>query len=189
MQEPSARLLARCREGDRQAFSQLAAQQQAYVYNLAYRIMGQAEEAADLAQEALIKAWQMLPSFRGDSRFTTWLYRVVVNLGINRLARLRREQQLADADALPAHEHPAWAANPQEIHDAAERREYIWSQVDTLPDKYRLVITLYYQHECSYEEIARILQLPVNTVKTHLARARQMLAGRLAGMEEVRNDL
>ena len=184
MQEPSAPLLARCREGDKQAFSQLAAQQQAYVYNLAYRIMGQAEEAADLAQEALVKVWQALPSFRGDSRFTTWLYRLVVNMGINRLAHLRREQHVADPDVLPAHDHSCWAASPQEIHDTAERRQFIWAQVDALPDKYRLVITLYYQQECSYQEIAEILQLPVNTVKTHLARARQMLAARLAGIEE-----
>mgnify|MGYP005851644065 CR=1 FL=1 len=184
MQEPSPPLLARCLEGDRQAFGQLAAQQQAYVYNLAYRIVGQAEEAADLAQDALIKVWQMLPSFRGDSRFTTWLYRLVVNLGLNRLAHLRREQSLPDVDDLPAHERPSWADNPQEICDENERRAFIWAQVDALPAKYRLVITLYYQQECSYQEIAEILQLPINTVKTHLARARQMLAERLAGVKE-----
>lgn len=185
MQEPSPPLLARCREGDRQAFNQLAAQQQAYVYNLAYRIVGQAEEAADLAQDALVKVWQMLPSFRGDSRFTTWLYRLVVNLGLNRLARLRREQCVPDADALPVPgDQLSWAANPEDIHDENERRAFIWAQVDALPEKYRVVITLYYQQECSYLEMAEILQLPINTVKTHLARARQMLAERLSGAKE-----
>ncbi len=189
MQEPSAPLLVRCREGDKQAFAELVAQQQAYVYNLAYRLLGQAEEAGDLAQEALIKVWLMLPSFRGEARFTTWLYRLVVNLGLNRLARLRREPLAVTLEDLRPERTSPLASDPQEIHDRAERREFVWQQVDTLPEKYRLVIALYYQQERSYQEIADILQLPMNTVKTHLARARQMLASRLAGLEEGRDDL
>lgn len=183
MQEPSVQLLARCRQGDTQAFAQLAGQQQAYMYNLAYRLLGEAEEARDLAQEALLKVWQMLPSFRGEARFTTWLYRLVINLGLNRLARRHREPPKTSLDDCQLADASNLGANPQEIQDANELQEFIWAQVDRLPEKYRLVLTLYYQHECSYEEIARLLQLPLNTVKTHLARARQMLAGQLAGIE------
>ncbi len=183
MQEPSAQLLARCCRGDTQAFAELVAQQQAYVYNLAYRLLGEAEEARDLAQDALLRAWQMLPSFRGEARFTTWLYRLVVNQGLNRLGRLRRRPLQVAIDTQPLPDVSQLARDPQEIHDARERQERIWRHVDSLPEKYRVVIALYYQEERSYEEIAQILGLPLNTVKTHLARARQMLASRLVDIE------
>lgn len=186
MQEPSAQLLSRCVQGDHDAFAQLVAQQQTYVYNLALGILGEAEEARDLAQEALLRTWQRLPSFRGEARFTTWLYRLVVNLGLNRLARLRRQPPQVELDGHPLIDRSPAAADPQEVHSAAEWRQAIWQAVDGLPEKYRLVITLYYQHERTYEEIAQILQLPLNTVKTHLSRARRQLADRLAELEEVR---
>ena len=189
MQEPTAHLLARCLQGDTQAFAQLVAQQQAFVYNLAYRLVGEAEEARDLAQDALLRTWQMLPSFRGEARFTTWLYRLVVNLGLNRLARRERESTQVNIDDHPFADPSRLAADPQSIHAAAERRQFIWQQVDALPEKYRLAITLYYQQERTYEEMAQILQLPLNTVKTHLARARQMLASRLAGLEGHKDGL
>jgi len=189
MQEPSAHLLARCSQGDEQAFAQLVAQQQAYVYNLALRLLGDAEEARDLAQEALVRAWVMMSTFRGEARFTTWLYRLVVNLGLNRLARLRREPQPVAIDGYRLADPSRLATDPQEIQEVNERREFIWRQVDALPEKYRLVIALYYQQERSYEEIAQILQLPVNTVKTHLARARHLLASRLIGLKEFNDEL
>lgn len=189
MQEPPARLLARCRQGDTEAFAQIVAQQQAYVYNLAYRLLGHAEEARDLAQEALLRAWLMLPSFRGESRFTTWLYRLVVNLGLNRKVSLRRQLRQDSIEDLPLPDSSELAANPQQVQEASEKREFIWHQVDRLPEKYRLVITLYYQLELSYQEIAEVLQLPLNTVKTHLARARHMLAERLVNREEIKDDL
>ncbi len=188
MQEPSATLLARCIQGDSQAFAQLVASVQTYVYNLAYRLLHDEDEAHDLAQDALLRAWRTLPSFRGESRFTTWLYRLVVNLGLNRLARLQRRHEAPLEGPLPPDPSPL-GADPREIVGAAERRRLIWQAVDALPDKYRVAITLYYQHECSYQEIADILQLPINTVKTHLARARHQLASQLAHLQGVVDDL
>lgn len=182
MQEPSAHLLARCAQGDNQAFAQLVDSVQTYVYNLAYRLLRDEDEAHDLAQDALIRTWRMLPTFRGEARFTTWLYRVVVNLGLNRLARLRRRQETPLEEPVPA-DRSGLGADPHEILAAAERRRRVWQAVDALPDKYRVAITLYYQQECTYQEIADILQMPINTVKTHLARARRLLAGQLAKIE------
>jgi len=189
MQEPSAHLLARCRQGDTQSFAQLVASVQAYVYNLAFRLLRDEDEAHDLAQDALLRLWQMLPTFRGESRFTTWLYRLVVNLGLNRLAHMRRQPAQSPIDERLAVPATGLAADPQEVHTTAELRRLIWQEVDALPDRYRLVITLYYQQECSYQEIADILHMPINTVKTHLARARQALASRLAHIEGVEDDL
>ncbi len=183
MQEPSAHLLARCIEGDTEAFAQLVAEQQAYVYNLSLSLLGEAEEARDLAQDALLRVWQRLPSFRGESRFTTWLYRLVVNLGINRLAKLRRRPAEVALEGVSLPDPSRYGASPEEMLSADEWRKAIWRTVDSLPEKYRIVITLYYQHDRSYTEIAQILQLPLNTVKTHLSRARRMLASRFAETE------
>lgn len=189
MQEPSAHLLARCRQGDSQSFAQLVATVQTYVYNLAYRLLRDEDEAHDLVQDALLRLWQMLPTFRGDARFTTWLYRLVVNMGLNRLAHLRRQPGRSQLDERLAAPSDGLAVDPQQVQSAAELRQLIWREVDALPERYRLAITLYYQHECSYQEIADILHMPINTVKTHLARARQALATRLAHIEGVDDDL
>lgn len=189
MQEPSHHLLSRCIQGDSDAFAQLAAQQQSYVYNLAYNLLGEAEDARDLAQEALLRAWQRLPSFRGEARFTTWLYRLVVNLGLNRIARRRRRVTEVPLNDFSLADPPHSSIDPQRMYEAAERREAIWKMVDMLPAKYRAVLSLYYQHERTYEEMAQILGLPLNTVKTHLSRARQMLAARLSELKEEHNGL
>ncbi|MGQ9682464.1 MAG: RNA polymerase sigma factor [Anaerolineae bacterium] len=180
MQEPSAVLLGRCRNGDAAAFAELVAEQQAYVYNLALRLLGDSAEAEDLAQEALVRAWQMLPSFRGEARFTTWLYRIVVNLGLNRRARLRRTLATVSLDDVACPQVPGVEPDPLLAQTDLERKEWIWRQVDALPERYRVVIALYYQQERTYDEMAQILCLPLNTVKTHLARARHLLARRLA---------
>jgi RNA polymerase sigma-70 factor (ECF subfamily) len=184
MQEPSPQLLARCRQGDTKAYSELVAQVQPYVYNLAYRLLGNVDEAQDLAQDALVRAWQTLASFRGEARFTTWLYRLVVNLGLNRRAHLRREMAHVSMDTLPQAEVSAAEPEPAAKHTLDEQKAFIWAQVEKLPAHYRVVLTLYYQQERSYNEIASILSLPLNTVKTHLARARHILATRLADLRE-----
>lgn len=189
MQEPSAHLLARCCQGDAQSFAQLVASVQSYVYNVAYRLLRDEDEAHDLVQDSLLRVWQMLPTFRGEARFSTWLYRLVVNLGLNRLARLRRRREEPAPEERLVAPTEGLAGDPQEVHEVEELRRAIWREVDALPDKYRLAITLYYQHGCSYQEMADILQLPINTVKTHLARARQRLAGPLADIEGARDDL
>lgn len=183
MREPSAALLARCRNGDGAAFAELAGQQQAYVFNLALRLLGDEAEAEDLAQDALVRAWQMLPSFRGEAKFTTWLYRIVVNLGLNKRARLRRSLATVSLDDIAGPQVPAADPDPMRAQVNLERKEWIWQQVDSLPERYRVVIALYYQQERTYEEIAQILRLPLNTVKTHLARARHLLAQRLAAAQ------
>ena len=163
--------------------ARLVAEQQAYVYNLALRLLGDSAEAEDLAQEALVRAWQMLPSFRGEARFTTWLYRIVVNLGLNRRARLRRTLATVSLDDVACPQVPGIEPDPLLAQTDQERKEWIWRQVDALPERYRVVIALYYQQERTYDEMAQILCLPLNTVKTHLARARHLLARRLAATQ------
>ena len=90
MKESDAELVARARQGDEAAFEQLVLRHQRYVFNLAYRVLGDSAEAEDATQEAFVRVWRGLSGFRGQAQFTTWLYRIVHNLCLNRLPGLRR---------------------------------------------------------------------------------------------------
>jgi RNA polymerase sigma-70 factor (ECF subfamily) len=179
MKEPDPALLQRCRQHDAEAFAQLVAEQQDYVYTLARRVLRDPEEAADLTQEILLRIWQGLPYFRGEARFRTWLYRIAVNQCLNRLRKLQRERDTVGLDE----ETVQWLADgAQDLPAEAlerERRTFVWEQVERLPAHYRIVLNLFYQQEMPCAEIADVLGIPVATVKTHLHRARAALADAL----------
>ncbi len=179
MSDDLAPLVERSRQGDMEAFRALVAETEAYVYNLAYRILGNAQEAEDMTQDVFVRVWRALPEFRADSKFTTWLYRIVVNTSLNRRRQLRAELQTVDHDdalnglALP---REASGADPSAAAIDRETIAALWAAVERLSAKYRLVIALFYQEGLSYEEIAELLALPLGTVKSHLSRARRALA-------------
>lgn len=179
MKDPDPALLERCRQKDAQSFAELVAEQQDYVYTLARRMLRDPEEAADLTQEVFWNVWNGLPYFRGESRFRTWLYRIVVNHCLNRLRALRREQGTISLEAAAMERLPDLAGELPDAFWKRQRNAAIWEQVERLPPKYRLVLNLFYQQEMSCPEIAETLGLPVATVKTHLYRARQALAASL----------
>jgi len=167
-------LVNRAQRGEGEAFAQLVSRHQRYVYNLAYRLLRDMREAEDLAQEAFLHAWKGLASFQRKAKFTTWLYRIVVNLCYNRMPGLRRRLLTIDIDDTNLATAPT-AANPPAVVERTERKAFLHQQIAALPDKYRLVITLFYLQELSYQEIATVLNLPLGTVKTHLFRAREHL--------------
>ncbi|HEX2911893.1 MAG TPA: sigma-70 family RNA polymerase sigma factor [Chloroflexia bacterium] len=188
-------LIRRAQTGDQFAFAELVELHQDFVYNLAFRILQNAEEADDATQEAFVKIWQALPGFRGDSKFTTWAYRIVRNSCLNRLRSVKNNPRLVTVETnfedgedegreivvnLPGSQtdEPAWH------FDSQERSSLIWEEVDRLPHKYREIIALYYSEELSYEEIAASLEVPVGTVKTHLFRAKALLKGRLQELNQ-----
>ncbi len=179
MSDDLAPLVERSRLGDMEAFGALVAETETYVYNLAYRVLGNAQEAEDMTQDVFVRVWRALPEFRADSKFTTWLYRIVVNTSLNRQRQLRAELQTVDRDdaldglALP---QEASGADPSSATIDRETIAALWAAVECLSAKYRLVIALFYQEELSYEEIAELLALPLGTVKSHLSRARCALA-------------
>jgi RNA polymerase sigma-70 factor (ECF subfamily) len=178
-------LVRRAQAGDTDAFAVLVTEHQRFVYNLAWRTLGDAREAEDMAQEAFVHAWLALPNFRGQAQFRTWLYRIVINLCCNRLPRLRRELVMMGEE--PAADVPEESsADMASGVEAEERRAFLHRQIEALPKNYRLLVTLRFQRELPYEEIASILNLPLGTVKAGLFRARARLRQALRDYEQER---
>ena len=181
--DPMADLVALAQRGDGDALTQLIRQTEQRVYNLAYRILQNRQEAEDLAQEIYLRVWRALPGFRGDSKFTTWLHVIATNACLNRRRKLRRELVL-DLDTDEALERilSTEAARTSSQTLSRDEQEQIWEQVQRLPGHYALVLTLFYQQQLSYDEIAEILDRPLGTVKAQLNRARRALAQNLKEM-------
>ena len=183
MDVPEGELVRRAQGGDTAAFETLVLAHQTLAYNLALRALGNEQEAEDAAQEAFVRAWLALPNFRGQARFGTWLYRIVTNLCCNRHPRLRRELLALGDDAASDIPDESPATDPASSLEAEERRAFLHRQIDALPESYRMLVTLRFQNELSYEDIASALSLPLGTVKTGLYRARARLREALVAFE------
>ena len=186
MPDTEQHLIQQAQKGDHEAFAALVTEHQRYVYNLALRVLKNEEEALDVAQETFVRAWTALSNFRGQSQFRTWLYRIVTNLCYNRLPNLRRSlnelgneviSEIPDADIR--------FSNPAQRLESHELRSYLHKAIDELDENYRLLISLRYQNELSYEEIATTLNLPLGTVKTGLFRAKEQLRRALECYQEL----
>jgi RNA polymerase sigma-70 factor, ECF subfamily len=176
-------LIRRAQKGDQHAFAALVDEHQRYIYNLALRVLKDENEALDLTQETFVRAWTALPNFRGQSQFRTWLYRIATNLCYNRLPNLRRSLTELGEDVLE--EIPETSMdNPAHKMEAGEIKARLYQAIDRLDSHYKLLITLRYQNELSYEEIASTLNLPLGTVKTGIFRAKEHLRKALAPLEE-----
>lgn len=176
-------IIQRAQKGNQDAFAVLVDEHQRYIYNLAFRLLKDENEALDLTQETFVRAWTALPNFRGQSQFRTWLYRITTNLCYNRLPNLRRSlNDLGDdvLDVIPETEFD----NPAHKFESAETRNHLYKAIDELETNYKLLITLRYQNELSYEDIAATLNLPLGTVKTGIFRAKEQLRKSLAHLEE-----
>jgi len=176
-------LIQRAQKGDQDAFAALVDEHQRYVYNLALRVMKDENEALDLAQETFVRAWMALPNFKGQSQLRTWLYRIVTNLCYNRLPGLRRSLNDLGDDVMEDIPEPAFDA-PAHEYESNETKNYLRQAIDKLDETYRLLITLRYQDELSYEEIASTLNLPLGTVKTGIFRAKAQLRNALRQLED-----
>jgi RNA polymerase sigma-70 factor (ECF subfamily) len=145
-----------------------------YVYNLALRVVRNPQEAEDLSQEAFLRAWRYLPSFRREAKFSTWLYRIVTNLCYNRLPRLKRELNEITLDE-GAVDLPDQRQSVEPALITEDLKDHLHKAMDDLPQGYRLLITLRHQQAMSYAEIAETTGMPLGTVKTGLFRARNLL--------------
>lgn len=172
-------LIGRARSGDQDAFSQLLARYEKPVYHQALRMVGHAEDAADLTQEVFLKVWQALPGFQGDSAFSTWLYRLTSNACIDFLRRERRRRgalSLDDEERELAAQLPDPAPTPQQELERRELHHALEEGLAQLSDEHRQVLVLRELNGLSYDEIAQVLDLSPGTVKSRIARARLSLA-------------
>jgi len=155
---------------------------QRQVYNLAYRMIGNAEDAGDLVQETFLRAYSALPTFRQDASFLTWLYKIASNLCIDHLrSRKTRSALSLDVEVEEGREPAAdsRSCGPEECAVRGSIQEIVQHEVLNLPEKYRLVVVMRHLQDMSVEEIARVLEIPTGTVKTHLFRGRDLLRSRL----------
>ncbi len=175
IKDPDEALVRRCREGDSAAFALLVARYQGPIYNAAYRVLGNAEDAADIAQSVFLKIVERLDDYDSQFRFFSWIYRIALNESINLLRRNGREEPLGDDDETEgdAHADPEWQALEAEL-SARVQGALMKLKVDD-----RMVLVLRHFSECSYVEIGQVLDLDEKTVKSRLFEARQRLRGLL----------
>jgi len=179
--DPDVRLLERCRGGDAHAFETLFRKYQTYVYNISLGMLCNSEDAADITQETFLRLHRSLGSFRGDASFSTWLYRVAVNLCITELRRRGRHRfefldEVAHEEERPGAEE--LESDPTEAIEQEEERRVVHQVLRMLPPDYRAVMVLRHFQQLAYEEIADVLGLSLSQVKTRLFRARKMFKDR-----------
>ncbi|MEE8441235.1 MAG: RNA polymerase sigma factor [Spirochaetia bacterium] len=164
-------LIVRAKAGERDAFSVLIRHNIRRVYRAAYAVMRNRDDADDIAQETFVRAYQSISRFDETRPLFPWLYRIARNLCLNRIERVtERETELPEFDYLPDA-----AAGPEESAIAAEERTRVRNAVGRLPDQHRQIIQLSHFQECSYREIADILDVPIGTVMSRLHNARRKL--------------
>ncbi len=169
-------LIARSCAGDLDAFEDLVRAHQDQIYNVAYRLTGNHEDANDAAQEAFVRAFQALPRFRQDAAFSTWLYRIATNAALD-LVRRRPAVPPVELTA----DHPGASDPAAEVHRREVHRR-VQAAVGHLPAEYRAVVVLRDLQGLAYEEIARVLQIPIGTVRSRLSRGREALRAQLTDL-------
>jgi len=172
-------LVERCRNGDVAAFEPLVEKYRERVWRLAFNYLRDREEAWDVAQDAFIRAWQALPSFRGQSAFYTWLFRIVINVATDRARQRAARGRAFGTDPVPEEDWDRVLVEPGGGPDAAaaraEQRERIRRALNALPEHHRAIIMLSDLEGLSYREIAEVLDIPMGTVMSRLHNARKRL--------------
>nr|AIA15056.1 RNA polymerase sigma factor, sigma-70 family [uncultured bacterium] len=183
-------IIDRCKQGDRAAFDSLVRSHEKRVYNFAYRLCGNYDEANDVCADAFVRVFQAIRLFRGNANFSTWLFRIVINVYLDRRKRARNKQHLSLEEYIDLEESVLvrqiedTSPTPDRVAEDHERRDMLQGAITTLPDYQRAMIVLYHTEGKSYEEIAEMLSLPLGTVKSRMNRARLMLREKLEPLKE-----
>jgi RNA polymerase sigma-70 factor, ECF subfamily len=165
-------LVARASRGDVDAFSKLVQEHSGLVHQVALRVLG-AEDAQDASQEVWIRVWANIKNFRGESAFSTWLYRIAMNtcLGALQKKRTQKARELGQETAYPP-ETTGGDANPEEAALGSERRNEIWAALRHVRAEHRAALVLRHMEGLSYVEVAEVLGVPVGTAKGWTSRGR-----------------
>jgi RNA polymerase sigma-70 factor (ECF subfamily) len=187
--EPSLELIRRAQSGERDALEQLVISQKQYIYSIAMTIFHNTDDAEDLTQTAFIRLFRSIHQYNGDSKFTTWLYRLVINLGRDELRARRRKVPIInpiatdddELDPVTLISDTNIERDPQASLEQNETRRILVEALAQLDDQYRLTLTMLYFDDMKYADIADILEIPLNTVKSHIRRGKERLREILAG--------
>ncbi len=187
-------LVERVQRGDQQAFGLLVSKYQRKLLRLLSRLVRDTAEAEDIAQETFIKAYRALPSFRGDSAFYTWLYRIGVNTAKNHLmsqgrkASTHSEFSTEEAENYQGSDHLRDLNTPEHVLASRQIGETVNRAMEALPDELRTAIMLRELDGLSYEEIAEVMDCPIGTVRSRIFRAREAVAGKLRPLLDTAPD-
>ncbi len=182
--DKDADLVKDCKRGDRVAMNQLVRQYQRPVFNAAYRILGNTEDAADTTQTVFLKVFEHISDFDQKYKFFSWVYRIAINESLNQVNKRHQQESLDDSQISP------WKSPADEL-ESRRLCNRVQGALMLLSENYRTVVVLKHISGCSYQQISEILQLPEKTVKSRLYSARQLMKKTLqdAGAENVGADL
>jgi len=181
-------LVRDARKGDTSAFEELVTRHRDRIFARALSMMRNEEEAIDLSQEAWVKAWQRLEQFQGESSFTTWITRIVINLCLDQLRKQKRQraesiEEMDEETGGVERQMPVVTVNPTERLERGELRQRIDRALDQLSHEHRTVLVLHEFEEMEYKEIAKTMGCSIGTVMSRLFYARRKLAALLADLK------
>lgn len=183
MPKSDQQLIDECLAGQTHVFGDLVLRHQDRLFTMLTNVLGSAEDARDVAQEAFVSAFQKLQTFQGKSAFYSWLFRIAMNAAVSR--QRKRHHVAASIDAIqnrtgvePTDGHPE--AHPEYSMETAERQAAVQAALAELPEEFRKVLVLKEMDELKYEEIAEIVGCPIGTVRSRIHRARSEMRNRLA---------
>jgi RNA polymerase sigma-70 factor (ECF subfamily) len=192
--EIDRQLVARAQRGDKRAFELLVEKYQRKLARLLSRFIRDPAEVEDVTQEAFIKAYRALPAFRGDSAFYTWLYRIGINTAKNYLMAMGRraptstEVEADEAEGFEEGEQLRDINTPESVLLSNEIAETVNSTIEKLPEELRTAIQLREIEGMSYEDIAKVMDCPIGTVRSRIFRAREAIAQQLRPLLGTRKD-
>lgn len=184
-------LLDRCCTGDAAAFETLISSYQKKVYNIAYRMLGNIDDASEIAQEVFIKVFKSIRQFKGEAAFSTWVYKITVNMCLDELRKRKKSRAVYIDEAVRLEDGevekqiPGELPGPEEMAEKNELRKIVENAIRRLDEKHRCVIVLRDIQGMSYEEIAQILNCPSGTIKSRINRARAALKDMLSSQKEL----
>ncbi len=186
LKSDNSELIKKAIEGDEAAYRNLLENYRGALYNLLFKMVRNKEETEDLVQEAFMKAFKALPSFNEEYAFSTWLYKIAINNCIDHMRKKKLKtysinKPVQSKDGELDREFPDTSMSPDKSILSEERSNIIESAIDELPENYKTAIIMRHSEEKSYEEISKILNIPLGTVKARIFRAREMLKKKLKG--------
>ncbi len=184
-------LIRRAQQGDRSAFNDLISKHERRAYQYAFRLTSNQDDASDIVADAFVRVFNALPNFKGNSAFTTWLFRILTNCYLDQRKRERNKQHVSLEGTLQTDSGEVerqiedTGDGPEEKLERSEREVAVQTAIGQLPEYQRAMLVMYHVENLSYEEMAETLDLPLGTVKSRLNRARLSLRELLVQDEEL----